>query len=416
MRKMMKKAIALSLIATMSMSAATIVHAEDEVTLRVLNWGNTDEEKIANDAIARFNEENPNVKVEQTCVPVESWSDFIQKWITMCTSGEAPDVISLGLEAVNMAVSNDLLVPLDDIITDDEELTAKKDQYAPSLLEGFTVNDSLYGLPNGTQTMVVYYNKHMFDEAGLEYPQDGWTWDQFRETAEKLTKDGVYGFCFPCTYFQLTPWWSTNNAALVGEDGETPTVNSEGIVEAVDFLNGMYKDGICPEPISSDGYTMFANNQVAMVGAGRWVLNTWQDAGLTNDDFDCVQWPVKEKDGSVYGGSAWCIGSTTEHQDLAIELLKEMVSDETLTAVAAGGQQVPPTEALATSTDIMRTCPDNIMGIWKAVTIADPIAAPSYFGDLEQTFLRELEEVFSGAKEPQAAMDDAQAQVQSAIQ
>ena len=53
----------------------------------------------------------------------------------MCTSGEAPDVISLGLEAVNMAVSNDLLVPLDDIITDDEELTAKKDQYAPSLLE-----------------------------------------------------------------------------------------------------------------------------------------------------------------------------------------------------------------------------------------------------------------------------------------
>ena len=59
MRKMMKKAIALSLIATMSMSAATIVHAEDEVTLRVLNWGNTDEEKIANDAIARFNEENP---------------------------------------------------------------------------------------------------------------------------------------------------------------------------------------------------------------------------------------------------------------------------------------------------------------------------------------------------------------------
>ena len=135
-----------------------------------------------------------------------------------------------------------------------------------------------------------------------------------------------------------------------------------------------------------------------------------------NDDFDFVQWPVKEKDGSVYGGSAWCIGSTTEHQDLAIELLKEMVSDETLTAVAAGGQQVPPTEALATSTDIMGTCPDNIMGIWKAVTIADPIAAPSYFGDLEQTFLRELEEVFSGAKEPQAAMDEAQAQIESAIQ
>ena len=136
-------------------------------------------------------------------MPVESWSDFIQKWITMCTSGEAPDVISLGLEAVNMAVSNDLLIPLDDIIESDEELTEKKAQYAPSLLEGFTVKDSLYGLPNGTQTMVIYYNKQMFDEAGLEYPQDGWTWDQFRETAEKLTKDGVYGFTFHVPIFSL---------------------------------------------------------------------------------------------------------------------------------------------------------------------------------------------------------------------
>ena len=63
MRKMMKKAIALGLIATMSMSAATIVHAEDKVTLRVLNWGNTDEEKIANDAIARFNEEMVCIKM-----------------------------------------------------------------------------------------------------------------------------------------------------------------------------------------------------------------------------------------------------------------------------------------------------------------------------------------------------------------
>ena len=71
---------------------------------------------------------------------------------------------------------------------------------------------------------------------------------------------------------------------------------------------------------------------------------------------------------------------------------------------------------MATSTDVMGTCPDNIMGIWKAVTIADPIAAPSYFGNLEQTFLRELEEVLSGAKEPQAAMDDAQREIESEIQ
>lgn len=381
--------------------------------LRVLNWGNTEEEKIANEAIARFNENNPDVEVKQTCVPVTSWSDFIQKWITMSTSGEAPDVINIGLEAVQMAVSNDLLMPLDEIVSEDQDLSKVKEEYAPVLVDGFSVDDNLYGLPNGTQTMVMYYNKTMFDEAGLEYPKDGWTWDEFYEDAKKLTKsDGsVYGFGLSSSYFQLTPWWSTNNTALVDEN-QNPALNSKKMVESVEFLDKLVKEKVTPDPISSDVYTMFSSKQLAMVGAGRWVLNTWQDAGLTNADFDCVQWPVNEKEGSVFGGAAWCISKNTENKELSIELLKSLVSEETLKAVAAGGQQVPPTESLATDTEIMGTTPDNIEGIWKAVTVASPVAAPTYFGDLEQTTLRCMEEVFSGGKDVQQALDDAQKEVE----
>ena len=381
--------------------------------LRVLNWGNTEEEKIANEAIARFNENNPDVEVKQTCVPVTSWSDFIQKWITMSTSGEAPDVINIGLEAVQMAVSNDLLMPLDEIVSEDQDLSKVKEEYAPVLLDGFSVDDNLYGLPNGTQTMVMYYNKTMFDEAGLEYPKDGWTWDEFYEDAKKLTKsDGsVYGFGLSSSYFQLTPWWSTNNTALVDEN-QNPALNSKKMVESDEFLDKLVKEKVTPDPISSDVYTMFSSKQLAMVGAGRWVLNTWQDAGLTNADFDCVQWPVNEKEGSVFGGAAWCISKNTENKELSIELLKSLVSEETLKAVAAGGQQVPPTESLATDTEIMGTTPDNIEGIWKAVTVASPVAAPTYFGDLEQTTLRCMEEVFSGGKDVQQALDDAQKEVE----
>ena len=208
--------------------------------LRVLNWGSTEEEAIANDAIARFNEEYPDVEVKQTCVPVDSWSDFIQKWITMSTSGEAPDVINLGLEAVQMAVSNDLLMQLDDIVDGDEYLSELKGEYAEALLEGFSIDGKIYGLPSGTQTMVMYYNKKMFDEAGIAYPQDGWTWDEFLEDAKALTKaDGsVYGFGLSSSYFQLTPWWATNGTALVNEDSE-PALNTPEMIETVEFLNQM---------------------------------------------------------------------------------------------------------------------------------------------------------------------------------
>ncbi|SCP98920.1 ABC transporter substrate-binding protein [Anaerobium acetethylicum] len=427
MKKRMKRVVALLLAGVMMFSMTACESKTEDLSstvqsdknigkteLRVLNWGSTEEERIANDAIARFNEANPDVEVKQTCVPVDSWSNFIQKWITMSTSGEAPDVINLGLEATQMAVSNDLLMPLDDIVSIDEDLSGLKDEYASALLDGFSVDGKLYGLPSGTQTMVMYYNKVMFDEAGLAYPKDGWTWDEFLSDAKALTKaDGsVYGFGLSSSYFQLTPWWSTNGTALVTTDSK-PALNSPEMVEAVEFLDSMVKDKVTPDPISSDVYTMFASKQLAMVGAGRWVLNTWKDAGLTNDDFDCVQWPVNAKEGSVYGGSAWCIGKNTENKELSVELLKAMVSEETLKATAEGGQQVPPTESLATNEEIMGTTPDNVMGIWKAVTIASPIAAPTFFGDLEQSTLRCMEEVFSGEKEPQQALDTAQSEVEA---
>lgn len=426
MKKRMKRILSVVLAGVMVFSLAACGNEKKEQenntgdtgkTLRVLNWGTAEEEQIAADAIARFNEKNPDVEVKQTCVPVDSWSDFIQKWISMTTSGETPDVINIGLEAARMAVSNELLMPLDEIVENDESLSKLKSEYAESLINGFSVDGKLYGLPNGTQTMVMYYNKKMFDDAGIAYPKDGWTWDEFSDAAKKLTKaDGsVYGYGLSSSYFQLTPWWSTNDAYPTTDDYFAPALNSKNMVESVEFLNGLAKAKVTPDPISSDVYSMFASRQLAMVGAGRWVLNTWKDAGLTNDEFDCVQWPVNKKEGSVYGGAAWSISVSTKEKELAVELLKELVSEETLKANAAGGQQVPPTESLATDTEIMGTTPDNILGIWKAVTIADPVAAPTYFGDIEQGLLRGLEEVFSGEKKPQDALNDVQAEVEGTI-
>lgn len=381
--------------------------------LSVLNWGSTEEEKIANDAINRFKVVNPDVEVEQTCVPVDSWSDFIQKWTVMITSGEAPDVINLGLEGAKMAVSNDLLLPLDDIVAGDPELLKLKGEYAPSLLEGFSDGGTLYGLPGGTQTMVMYFNKDIFDKKGVAYPKDGWTWDDFMETAKALTDKSVYGYGLSNSYFQLTPWWTTNSAYPVSEDYSKPTLTSEGMIESVTYLKKLVDAGVTPDPISSDVYTMFSSGQVAMVGAGRWVLNTWRDAGMKN--FDCVQWPQKTKAGSVYGGSAWTIGSNSKNQKLAVALLKEMVSNETLTAVAAGGQQIPPTEILANNPGIMGTVPDNIGGLWKAVTISSPVAAPIFYGNLEQSLIRATENVFSGSMPVKDAMNKAQSEVEAAI-
>jgi multiple sugar transport system substrate-binding protein len=394
-------------------------NSDKEVTLRMLNWGSTNDEDVANNAIARFNEVYPNVTVEQTCVAVNEWSDFIQKWISMVTTGEAPDIINVGLEAAQMAVDNDLILPLDDIVKADSELSELLGKYPQSLIDGFSGNGKLYGLPSTTQTMVIYYNKAYFDKMDIAYPEDGWTWDDFKKTAEALTfkaDDGtnVYGFGLAGTYFQLTPWWTTDGTNLTDAQN-APSLNSDKMIEAVTFINGMVEEGIVPDPISSDIYTMFSSGQVAMVGAGRWVLSTWADAGMTTDKFGSVQWPVNTDSSSVYGGSAWCISAATKEKDITAALLKEMVSDDTLTEAAQRGQGIPPLKALATDAGIMNAPADVLNNLWSAVEISAPIAAPTYFGDLQTTFIRALDNVFSGSAAPKDALDQAQAELEDTI-
>lgn len=389
----------------------------EKTTLRLLTWGATEDEAIAKRAVARFNEIYPDVNVEITILPVVDWNDFITKWSTMITSGEAPDVINYAVEAFPMAVDNDLLIPLDEIVAGSDSLSL--DGYPQALLDGFSRDGKTYGIPSGTQTMVMYYNKEMLDAAGLDYPKDGWTWDEFYTYAEKLTKDGVYGFGLANSYFQLFPWFSTNGTSPTTADLSAPAMTSPEVLESVEFTNKLVVNKLTPDPISSDVYTMFANREVAMVGAGRWCLDTWKDAGMNNSNFDCVQWPVSGTDSSssasVFGGAAYGVSSTTKHQDLAIELLAVLTSEETQIDTASGGQQIPPTSKLANDPKIMGTTPDNIGGLWVAIENSVAVACPSYYGDLSVALLGALESIWSGAASVETAMNQAQSQVEAAL-
>lgn len=417
--KTLKKALCclLAMVMLFALAVAPTASAAKDTTLRLLTWGNTEDEAIAKRAVARFNEIHPDVNVEITILPVVDWNDFITKWSTMITSGEAPDVINFAVEAFPMAVDNELIIPLDELVASSDALSL--DGYPQALLDGFSRDGNTYGIPNGSQTMVMYYNKEMLDAAGLAYPQDGWTWDEFYSYAEALTKDGVFGFGLSHAYFQMFPWFSTNGTSPATADLSAPAMTTPEVIESVEFTNKLVVNKLTPDPISSDVYTMFANREIAMVGAGRWCLDSWKDSGMNNDNFDCVQWPVSGTDtsssSSVFGGAAYGISSTTKHEDLAVELLAVLTSEETQIDTASGGQQIPPTGKLATDPAIMGTTPDNIGGLWEAIENSVAVASPSFYGDLSVALLSAFETIWSGAASVEDALTQAQNQVEAAI-
>lgn len=409
----MKKLVALFL--TLAMVLSFTAGLAENVTLTVLNWGNAEEEQVFLDAIKRYNEKYPDVTIEHTIVPVESWSDFIQKWVTMIGSGNAPDLTNIALEGFLMAVDNDLVMPLDDVVAADEDLSARIPQFAESLLNGFSYDGVLYGIPNGTQTMGIYYNKALFDAKGLPYPQDGWTWEEFRETAIALTEGDVYGFGLPISNWHLAPFWISNGTYPCTEDYSAPALNSEKMVESLTFFSNMILNDKCaPDPTGIDVYAQFAAGKIGMVGAGRWTLASWAKEGF--DTFDYVSWPVNGGAGSVYGGSAWTVNPNTPNMDAAIALLKEFTSTETLGATAALGQQIPPMGSVSVDPVIMGNQPENIgEKLWNTILASKPIAAPTFFGQLELALTRAVENACAGVMTPQEALDQAQLEVEAEI-
>lgn len=352
MKKRMKRILSVVLAGVMVFSLAACGNEKKEQenntgdtgkTLRVLNWGTAEEEQIAADAIARFNEKNPDVEVKQTCVPVDSWSDFIQKWISMTTSGETPDVINIGLEAARMAVSNELLMPLDEIVENDESLSKLKSEYAESLINGFSVDGKLYGLPNGTQTMVMYYNKKMFDDAGIEYPKN-LTWDEYEDLAKKLSKnDGqVYG-----AYQHI---WRSTIQAIAAAQNEANLVEPDYqyMTDYYDRALRMQKEGAQMDFGTAKSTKVTYQSQFEEQKAAMMYMGTWYMAGiLANKEASKteVEWgitaiPQKKKGESVttFGSpTAFAVNKNSKKQKAAQEFIEFAASEEGAKVLAGVG-------------------------------------------------------------------------------
>ena len=152
--------------------------------LTLYNWGTPVDKKIWDDAIARFNKNFPNVNVTNNIVPVTSWADYADKLATLVAGGKSPDLINIGGEGYRLGVAKNLVLPLDAAMAKVPEIAASMN---PRLIEGASVDGKVYWLPHLYETMVIFYNTKMFNEAGIPRPADDWSWDDFLGVAQTLT-------------------------------------------------------------------------------------------------------------------------------------------------------------------------------------------------------------------------------------
>ncbi len=157
--------------------------AAEPVDLTFSVWGDPEEIVILQEIADDFTAENPNITVTVT---VSDWDTYWDKLQTTLAGGNPPDVFAMDAPLYPDYQSRGVLMNLQPMIDRDGfDLTA----YYDEALVCYDTDDGYYGLPRDIQPSVMYINKDMFDEAGVPYPEDGWTWDDMIDIGQQLTKD-----------------------------------------------------------------------------------------------------------------------------------------------------------------------------------------------------------------------------------
>ena len=333
----MKRTLTLVIAVIMVLCLASTAMAELSGTIRFSTWGSQAEKEINEAIIAAFEEENPGCHVELEYIP----SAYTTTIDTEFVGGDAPDVIYGHPHYFVSWASNDLLMNLDEMFEEDKDFFYD-DKFSTSMYDMFMYDGHHIGTINGHDTFLLFYNKDLFDAAGVAYPTDDWTWDDFLAAAEKLSFDDGENKQYALSLDQLSVQAIIYSfGGNLFDDMTTPTevvYNSEDTVAALKMIQDCVKAGYIPETRDSEliGGT-FATGKFAMQITGAWAVASYM--GVDAFKWDVAQVPLRtgypRRTSAFVAGYA--VNDQTKNPELAKAFAKYFQSDRAQTLLSSLG-------------------------------------------------------------------------------
>lgn len=318
--------------------------AEEDLsgTLRYAYW-DTNQDPWLQQAIEAFNEVYPNVEI---VTEPTAWTTYWTKLENAATGGSIADVVWINGPNITKYAQGGILKPLTGLIEDTSV-------YPEGLINMYTVDGELMAIPKDFDTVAVWYNKTLFDEAGVEYPTDDWTWDDLVEKAQALTKEdgSVYGLAIQNTnqagFYNVV---FGNGGYVVSEDKKESGWDKPEAQKAIQDLVDLIEMGVSPSQASLEetlSDAQFTAGRVAMNFAGSWALPVYADSDIA-DQIDVVEMPTMENGkATVIHGVGHAINANTEVPELAEAFVKFLSGQESMTISAETGAAIPSYEGMA---------------------------------------------------------------------
>ena len=322
-------------VALAALSGATLAQAPVEISFYYPVAVGGPITKLVDQFAADFEKENPGIKVKP--IYSGSYQESITKALTAVKSNDAPTTSVLLSTDMFTLIDEEAIVPFDPLIKTPEDQAWLKGFY-PAFMENSQTGGKTWGIPFQRSTIVLYYNKEMFKDAGLDPNRAPATWKEMAEYAQKLTKRDAsgkvtqWGVQIPSSGF---PYWlfqgltTENDVQLMNAAGTETYYDKPAVIEALQYwieLTSKYK--VHPEGIVEWGTTPkdFFERKVAMI---------WTTTGnLTNVknnakfDFGVAMLPANKRRGSPTGGGNFYLfkQAKPEQQAAAFKFIKWITS------------------------------------------------------------------------------------------
>lgn len=373
------------------------------IELEYMMWGRPDELDTVKEYLKSFEEKFPNIKVKILHVP-QSYDDKLK---TLFAAKTPPDVMYMGLERFPSYVWRGVFLNLQPFVERDNKEFKQEDFY-PNLMELFKYKGNLYGIPKDFTTLALYYNKTLFDKAGVKVPNENWTWKDFLDAAHKLTreKDGKteYGYVLETWLTQWFPWVWQNNGEIIDKTNSKWLLGDNRYIdknaEAVQFFADLiWKEGVAPKPtITGDlGFAdMFKTGRVGMCTYGRWMCMDFKN--IKGFEWDVAVMPKGLKRASGLFVVCYAIAAQTKHPEASWQLVKFLTGTEGQIAVAESGHAIPSRKSIATTKHFLeaKVIPQkiNARAFLDQVEYSRPVPTNPHWVEIDERLNREMELVF----------------------
>jgi multiple sugar transport system substrate-binding protein len=349
MRKLVAGFIAL---ATMALLAACGAGGEEDAAIQLMLFGDPVETQGYQAMIAAFSAKVPGITVNLT--PVADQDELLAKLSTAFAGDSPPDTFLINYRKYGLFAGQDALEPVQSYLDDSEAIS--EDEYAPAALDAFRFDgETLTCMPQNVSSLSVYYNVDMFEQAGVELPTAGWTWDDFLAAAKTLTTGGNYGVGVEPSLIRVAPFVWSNGGEVVDDPVEPTTLafDDPKAQEALDFfLDLQLEHGVVPpqrEELSEDSESRFLNGTLGMFLDSRKAVPTLR----TIEDFEWDVAPLPVAPGgqpaTILHGDAYCMAKDSPNKEATWRFIEFAMGEEGQQILAESGRTVPSRLDVASS-------------------------------------------------------------------